>query len=254
MRIILTVILVTLFSCQQGKRTEKKIKIPIEKANQESVTPRKTHQKIKKAEPSNPCYYENVTSDLGIGLVTPGNSMAERFQVFNDSILTQLFKEVNTHTNEALNLCAKYNKHDYGILHFICLERTNRYFKIIVNHDEIKYLSKADSGYKFITWDEYIKTAYSIKRKREQRTNFIFENPSASSDKIELPKERLERFCVLKVQGEWLQVKYDCFENQAKNENELTPCEEYIDQCELLTGWIRWRRNNIVLVEIPYLS
>ena len=42
-------------------------------------------------------------------------------------------------------------KPDYGLFHFICLEKTKEYYKVLVNDNEVGFLAN-DSTFYFITW------------------------------------------------------------------------------------------------------
>ena len=147
----------------------------------------------------NLCSYENETSSLGLGLLIPDGNNTGRLEIFENEDQSELFAEINIDSYELPEVCAKYNKPDYGILHFVCLDSTDRYFKILVNYDEVKYVSTTESGYKFITWNQYIRTAYSARRKKQYQTNYIFEIPNDSSDTIGIPEEKFESFCVLDI-------------------------------------------------------
>ena len=61
-------------------------------------------------------------------------------------------------------------------------------------------------------------------------------------------------FCPLEVQGDWVRVRYDCFYNKASNPHEGQPCSEYIAQCKTApTGWLRWRQDNKLVIDIMLL-
>ena len=222
------------------------------KPNPTSV-PIKVEEKSEPIAETTPCYYENETSSLGIGLVISIDD-SKPLEIYDDVNLIRLFTKFDIYSGKPLEICAKYNKPDYGILHFVCLDSSDNYYKILVNHSDVKYISRSESGYNFISWTEYITTAFSARMKRENRTNYIIEIPNDSSDIIEIPNDRFQSFCVVDVLKDWLEVKYNCFYGKPDNPYELTPCEEFIDECELPSGWIRWRRDNKVLVELPHLS
>jgi hypothetical protein len=46
-------------------------------------------------------------------------------------------------------------------------------------------------------------------------------------------------------------TEYDCFYNDDNNPNEGEPCHNFIDKCKNpLTGWLRWRQENKLLIDI----
>ena len=80
--------------------------------------------------------------------------------------------------------------------------------------------------------------------------NALRKLPTDSADAISLPPGH-EMFCPMEVQGDWLKVQYDCFYNDEDNKYEGQPCHNYIGKCtEALTGWLRWRKDNKLLVDI----
>jgi len=195
--------------------------------------------------------YNNDVSSLGIGLVMA----PEKFVLFNDSLLTDTFAKVDMYGEnmDKSPACSKFYKPDYGIMHFVCLDKTKTAFRIINDKTDVKYLPKTE-GYNFITWEKYILSSFGIRRITNKTDKAINDQPlrkqPGSTDTVAIPKG-LEMFCPVKLQGDWLQVKYDCFYNDENSKHEGEPCSIYISKCKNPeTGWIRWREGNKLLIDI----
>lgn len=202
------------------------------------------------------CEYSNPTSELGIGIVEYDkyNHQTPVFKVYNDPELTKKFCSWNIYDeSKSAPFCAKYHKPDYGIVQVVVLDSLTNSYKVLVNKDEVKYVPKT-INYVFWSWEEYLTQSHGIRRKIENeqfKNQPILQLPDESSEKIELPNDCFELFCVIDVKGDWIKVKYDCFYNQDQNPNEGMPCSEYIDECENSTiGWLKWRIGNEVVVDI----
>lgn len=207
---------------------------------------------IAAAVPERTCTYDNEVSTLGIGLVIAPN----KFEVFNDSLLTErwLTGDLSSGDTGLARICPKFNKPDYGIMHFVCVGKTPQSYRILINYKEVKYLPKTTT-YAFKTWEAYIMESYGVARSTSEseaafRSQPLKTAPDGAADTLAIPAGR-ELFCPVQLQGDWLQVKYDCFYNEENNPHEGTPCQEYISQCNTpLTGWLRWRRDQHLLIDI----
>jgi hypothetical protein len=132
-------------------------------------------------------------------------------------------------------------KPDYGLYHFICLEKTNDYYKILVNDTKIGYLPN-DSNYYFKTWD-----AILLQSTVERLTK---DNPirkeSNSAGEIIINQCKFDRLTVQDViqkDGEfWLQIYFS------------PECEDYPDKnSKVEYGWIKWKMDDKLLVNILLL-
>lgn len=193
--------------------------------------------------------YDNAVKALGLGLVI----VPEKFSVFNDSLLTRKYKDVDMSV-EKTDIYSKFYKPDYGIMHFICIGITDKSYQVIVNYSQIKYLPKSKK-YDFKSWEDYILQSYGIRRLtkaggRISVSQSLKTEPKDGSKELSIPKG-YENFCPIKISGEWVEVKYDCFYNDENNAHEGEPCHEYIDQCKSpVKGWLRWRRCEKLLIDI----
>lgn len=196
--------------------------------------------------------YDNDVSSLGIGLVMA----PDKFVLFNDSLLTDTFAKVNMYAEDVDKspTCSKFYKPDYGIMHFVCLSQTLKAYKVLNGKADVKYLPKI-KAYAFSSWNDYILGSFGVRRITNETGRLtseqLLKKQPDSADTVAIPKG-LEMFCPVKLQGDWLQVKYDCFYNDdddSKHEGE--PCTSYINKCkDPVTGWIRWRDGNKLLIDI----
>ncbi|QHL87901.1 hypothetical protein GU926_10850 [Nibribacter ruber] len=197
------------------------------------------------------CSYDNESSSLGIGLVLAPDT----FELFNDSLLTDRYLEWDVYSSDAppKPTCSKYYMPEYAIMHFVCLQQTKAFYKVLVNNNQIKYFPKKKE-YEFKTWENYILNGVGIRRATNENGSPANErplqkNPSETSESIKIP-EGHEHFCPLEVNGDWVKVTYNCFYNLERDPYEGEPCQ-FIDKCaNPTTGWLKWREENKILIDI----
>lgn len=200
----------------------------------------------------NNCQYENEVSTLGIGVIIAPT----QFDIFNDSILTNKFasRDMYSEDGNKTGICSKFFKPDYGIMHFVCVGKTDNAYKVLINYSEIKYFPKIKK-YEFMTWDKYILQSFGIRRLTAETGDIsqklpLRHEPNDNATILTIPKGQ-EMFCPMEIKGDWVKVKYDCFYNDDNNPNEGEPCHNFIDKCKNpLTGWLRWRQENKLLIDI----
>ncbi|HYG39528.1 MAG TPA: hypothetical protein VD908_12950 [Cytophagales bacterium] len=236
------------FSCgQKSNNTESKIEI-IDNASVDNFSSQPINKQI---DQDHNCSYDNQVSSLGIGLIISPS----RFEIYNDSLLNDKIASWDMYKDEGkINLCSKLFKPDYGIMHFVCIAKSEKAYKVLVNFSEIKYLPKT-KNYDFKTWDEYISQSFGIRRLINNKGDFsknysLRIKPNDNADTLVIPKGH-ELFCPMEIKGDWIKVRYDCFYNDENNSYEGEPCHNYIDKCKNpLTGWLRWRQENQLLIDI----
>lgn len=177
--------------------------------------------------------------ELGIGFVIAANPYA-----FDDlSSPTNLFmnKEL-TEKWTSNKIFPHFYKPDYGLYHFICLEKTDNFYKVLVNDIEIVYLPN-NTDYYFKTWDSIL-----LNSTLERLTN---DNPIRAewNDKSEIITNNceLDRLTVedlIQIQGEyWVQIYFS------------PNCEVYLEKDLIVKyGWIKWRTDDKLLVDILLLN
>jgi hypothetical protein len=248
---LITVVIVALISCVNNKQEnseQSKTKNVAAVKDTSNLAKHHNQQQLFK------CKYENEVSSLGIGLVKAPRKLA----VYNDSLLTgkPITIDMQAIADDTLtSICTKYYYPEYEIMYFVCTGKTEKAYQVLVNYSEIRYLPKT-KGYVFQTWDEHLLAAMGITRNTNdagellQPTALLRKEPKDNADTLAIPPGA-EMFCAMKVQGDWVQVKYDCFYNQNPNPHEGYPCHSFINKCkDTLAGWLRWRKDNKVLIGI----
>lgn len=243
----LSVIVLLFFSCT-GNNKKEKIKTKSENA---SVTKDSNITDTKRA--NRKCDIENAVSSLGIGVVIA----PEKLAIYDDSSLTgkpvliSMYEQYDSLTD----FCTFTFNPEYGLMHFACIGKTAKAFQVLINYSQVKYLPK-EKGYEFQTWEQYIVSSFGVTRKTIERgeasipIGALRKEPGDNADTVAIPVG-LEMFCAIKVEGDWVKVQYDCFYNKENNLYEGQPCHNYINKCkDPLTGWLRWRKGNKILIDI----
>jgi len=206
--------------------------------------------------PSIGCDYKDSVSSLGIGLVL----MPGKCKFYNDATLTQLYMEWNISESydPPKQACALYYKPDYGIAHYVCLDSTAKYYHILINGNQQKYIPRI-YGKIFEDWFTYISGSVggiNFQRPRKDFALILYDSPGGSNPVYtdRSMESASTDLCPLEMQGDWLKVKIDCYDFD-ENPHQGDPCQTYImnDCKETKEGWIRWRRDNKVLIEIHQL-
>lgn len=193
------------------------------------------------------CSYYNTTNSLGIGLI----KAPAIFELFNDSLLKDRMLKVNVYEDEdQINFCSVFHKPDYGIMHFVCIEKSENFYRVLTGFSDQKFLPNRED-YEFKSWEDYILDSYGIRRALKfKETNFLKMEPLDNSQNITIPDGH-ELFCPIEVKGDWVKVKYDCFYNTTDNPYEGQLCHDYIDTCDKETiGWLKWRNKNEITIDI----
>lgn len=132
-------------------------------------------------------------------------------------------------------------KPDYGLYHFICLERTNNYYRILVNDREVGYIPN-DSNYYFKTWDAILlqSTVERLTKDNPIRKECNYQSETITNN---CDFDRLTVEDVIQKDGEfWLQIYFS------------PECEDYPDKnSKVEYGWIKWRTIDKLLVGILLL-
>lgn len=236
------VILISFLSCRQKQTsTEKTID------TLQTIISEDTIENIKTNPVGQNCTYENSISTLGVGLVIAPTT----FEIFDDSLLTKNFSTINMYEDEnKINFCSFFYKPDYGIMHFVCIGENAKSYKILTGPFEHKFLPKRKE-YEFKTWEKYILESFGVRRKIESEPKQQLKEQSTEDSKDLKTPEGFELFCPMEIKGDWIKVKYDCFYNAKDSQYEGQPCNNYIDKCDNpLTGWIKWRNQNKLLIDI----
>jgi hypothetical protein len=244
--ILSTLMAILLFSCagdhQKGQPAILK---------KDSITITHDSSRIVKASP-NKCTIDNEVASLGIGLVIAPKT----FALYDDSLLTSkpLSVDMNEKTDSLINICSMVFDPEYGLMHFACTGQTENAYQVLINRSETKYLPKKQN--QFQSWEQYLLHSFGVRRKMdetgedEKPMTDVRKEPNDTAAILSLPTGH-EMFCAMQVQGDWLQVKYDCYYNDEDSKYEGQPCHDFISKCaDSQTGWLRWRHDNKLLIDI----
>lgn len=176
-------------------------------------------------------------ASLGIGFAVAEDpyryvSFTELAEFYEDKGLS------NRLSNADHELIAPYfYKTDYGLLHFICLEQTDRYFKVLLNDAKVGYL-KRDGSFKFLTWSEVLAGA-SVRRNDLKNPIYVERSQNSSVIKVDCDREYLRVKELREENGTyWMRIGY------------TGDCDPYANDENLKEGWIQWRKNDQLLVQI----
>jgi hypothetical protein len=126
---------------------------------------------------------------------------------------------------------------DYFVLALKCVGEDENRYEVIVNEETglKKFVRKDDATLKFETWEKHILKTFAVDFDREQ--NPLRETPEGQVKDFVLPKEAT--FHPVEVNGEWLKIRWDSSKKAVKNDK---------------FGWVKWKENNKILIELFYFS
>ena len=135
-----------------------------------------------------------------------------------------------------------FHKADYGLYHFICLEKSDAYYKVLINDTDIGYLPN-DKNFYFMTWDK-VMIGYPVER--HSTRNPIYVCPTETSKRIHnhCELDRLYVKCLVERNGEYwayVAIPQDC-----EGHSDIR-----VKRCKL--GWVKWRTQTELLVSILLL-
>lgn len=111
------------------------------------------------------CLYENKTFSLGLEVFEP----SEKFNLYNDSNLTDLYSEINIYENGSeVDFCAKFNKSDYGIM------------QSWLNNQAVNIEEQEDGSTKKVMGNEAKDILSKLRRGNKDAINRIKENKKVS--------------------------------------------------------------------------
>ncbi|MGB3074736.1 MAG: hypothetical protein WBB36_05425 [Chitinophagales bacterium] len=236
------------FSCRQKSNNSESKFDNIDIASIDTISAQPINKKI---DQDNNCSYDNQESSLGIGLIIA----PLKFEIFNDSLLKDKISSWDMYEDASqINMCSKFFKPDYGIMHFVCIAKSEMAYKVLVNFSDVKYLPNT-KNYHFKIWDEYISQSFGISRLTSKNGDISKKcplriKPNDNADTLIISNGH-ESFCPMEIKGDWVKVRYDCFYNDENNSYVGEPCHNYIEKCKNpLTGWLRWRQENQLLIGI----
>ncbi|WP_314773182.1 hypothetical protein [Capnocytophaga sputigena] len=177
---------------------------------------------IGNAQKSSSYEFYNKTKSLGIGLVkVESDIITINSQTFN--------KSLNEYIYTPKYIVPIFFKPEYNIFYIVCLGDQREYYKVLSANGEEYLVSKAQT--KFISWEDFLKNTTGISN-LDWNKNPLRKEPFEKSKIIKL-KDTDATFNIIRVKKDWIEIQSD------NNTNEK--------------GWIQWKKENRLLIEIYLL-
>jgi hypothetical protein len=176
-------------------------------------------------------------NELGIGFVIPYNP----YQYEDGRHCDNIFADKKLKIKANVLVQPFFYKPDYGLYHFICISKTDKYYEVLINNSMKGYLPN-DDNFMFMSWGSLL-----INKSVERLTNNnpIYEEPSINGRILEYSckPDRLKVEEVIEKNNEyWISVSF------------LPSCEDReMSKLGPNSGWIRWRTKTELLVNILLL-
>ncbi len=167
--------------------------------------------------------FYNPTKNLGIGIIKVNT---EEINYYKDINNKKKFSESIYTPKEVIPI---FFKPDYGIFLLICLEEQQLYYKVLSANNEVFYVDK--SSVIFLSWEKFLKGTTGISN-LDWNTNPLHRKPTETSVNSRI-RDKEAIFEVKEVKKDWIQIK-----------NEENPAEK---------GWIKWRKEDKLLIELYLL-
>jgi hypothetical protein len=131
---------------------------------------------------------------------------------------------------------------EYDLVHAICLKQYPDQKMNLIRYNEDKSYGISDSVGKYYGWLEYLnKFALSVEpiKVNGLYDGSIMDAPTENANHIEEESDYLNAWKPVAMKGEW--IKVDIYNG---------PCQE---EEVYKTGWIKWRNDRTILIEISYI-
>lgn len=197
--------------------------------------------------------------NLGNGFVQPKNIVYESYEMKSPGVirirldkLQERRVSINFYKNHVMVATLEYQEGvhepifspqpctifayypEYYILFLEGYQQKDGIYKVCLNNDTISF-NHIDGVTFFETWEEHVKSSFIITSKE----NPLMKIPADFSTIIDLNYNEFS-FTVVKVDKDWIYVVCD------------SDCEG-CDDGKTVSGWVRWRENNNLLVELRYV-
>ena len=187
--------------------------------------------------------------ELGIGIITVKNLDAlPTIKFYSDTTHKIPAKQISVLKDKQEELVLKNAKLnawlapeglwlDYYIFIFRCTKKRGKWCEVYVNNDrKIKYWIELHPGLQYQNWRTFLLTQSTSVVKRDEYNLEVKESPNDTSKRIKM-MEKGDCFIILELKGDWIKVKT----------NDVLECSE--SRHPVKSGWIRWKKNNRLLIE-----
>jgi len=127
---------------------------------------------------------------------------------------------------------------DYFVLALKCVGKKGNRYEVIVNEEKNlkKYVKANAKVLKFETWEQHLLRLFAVGF--NEKENPMLEVPQGQAKKI---LKTDATFHPVEVRGEWLKVKWD------------TTTETQTKEAEQDFGWLRWKKDGKLLIELFHI-
>lgn len=206
---------ILLFSCRGNTNTYQKSQ-PFQKEapqNSTGASNVKFHDTI----PNSLEFFNNVGA-LGIGLLKVNNVDTLTIIKNNEKSIEKIYTPTITPI---------FFKPDYGIFYLVCVSEQKSNYKIQTSTNQTAILPKT-KNIQFLSWDRFLLSTTGISN-LDWKENPFRKEPDTKATIQEVSKE--DDFTVIKVHNEWIQISTDSDS----------------------IGWIKWKQDGKLLIEIYLL-
>jgi len=177
---------------------------------------------------------------IGLGIVEIRDTYDESriVTIYRDKNFSEKIEDFRLY-GKLIRIWPYFFKPDYGLCSFVCVEKTQSYFRILINDREEGFLKNDNEKY-FKTWESVL--INSTVERLDIKVNPLKENPGDDQRSIDLTYtikgDRLEVIDVIELKGQhWINVRF--------SKSGEMPCSP-----DCGTAWIKWRDGDKLLVNI----
>lgn len=188
------------------------------------------------------CYGQD---EIGIGIVSISFDDKTVIKFFESSDLENEIQKIEFFNDESINSWNIKNLKtkmkwlqpeslwlDYGQFIFRCKTQTKHCYEVYVSDSKTMWIRK-ELFTDFLTWEEYLKGMFRVERIDSDNQN-IYSRPFTNSLII---KSEKDCFQVKSMSGYWIEVFTVDYCDEEDNINK-----------KIISGWIRWRDENKILI------
>ena len=179
-------------------------------------------------------------SEIGIGVVSIHFDDTTKIEFYETSELNKSSRTIEFFNDESIKgwNIKNLESHkewlkpesmwlDYGQFRFRCKTKKEGSFEVYITESQTMWILDQDIT-QFMNWEEYLQTMFSVER-TDKTTQKIYSKPFIKSEIIE---SKNDCFRVKQMKGEWIEVE----------------TAEHCKTQKNISGWIRWKDGNKILI------
>ena len=180
----------------------------------------------------------SIKDSKGLIVLNEKYGKDDTIRIFNDDgslwyEFTYYYEDRGGKFNEKSDF-APFSFHpDYFTLGLICVGEDKDRYEVVVNNELgiRKFVKKDDRSLELQTWEQHVSEAFAVRF--DFGTNPVYAEPSKAAKRLSLPAD--DTFHPVQVTGEWLKIRW-------------------ADESTTGSGWIKWRENDRLLIELYYFA